>query len=73
MYNAGTNRVRAGGTPKKTLDYIANILASQEKIDELYAAHQTTSLAAIPEIEAAAESGEERPHLVLLSPIRGRP
>jgi hypothetical protein len=38
MYNAGTGRVSSGGTPKHTLDYIARILASRQKIDALFRA-----------------------------------
>ncbi|MDR1902578.1 MAG: lytic transglycosylase domain-containing protein [Treponema sp.] len=36
MYNAGTTRVRSGGTPKDTLDYISRILGNQRKIEELF-------------------------------------
>jgi len=36
MYNAGSNRVRAGGTPKLTLDYVSRIINRQRKIDELF-------------------------------------
>jgi hypothetical protein len=36
MYNAGLNRVRAGSTPKRTLDYISRIINRQRKIDELF-------------------------------------
>jgi hypothetical protein len=36
MYNAGTVRVSAGETPKRTLDYISHILESQQKIEELF-------------------------------------
>jgi hypothetical protein len=36
MYNAGTNRVRAGGTPKSTLDYVSRILAFRDGLDELF-------------------------------------
>lgn len=36
MYNAGTNRVRTGGTPKNTLDYVSRIINRQRKIDELF-------------------------------------
>jgi hypothetical protein len=36
MYNAGTARVRNGGTPKNTLDYISRILDNQRKIEDLF-------------------------------------
>jgi hypothetical protein len=36
MYNAGTTRVRSGGTPKNTLDYISRILDNQRKIEDLF-------------------------------------
>ena len=38
MYNAGTARVRSGGTPKDTLDYISRILRRQKKIEEHFLA-----------------------------------
>jgi soluble lytic murein transglycosylase-like protein len=36
MYNAGPNRVNQGGTPKKTLNYIARISAYRNGIEELF-------------------------------------
>jgi hypothetical protein len=36
MYNAGTTRVRSGGTPKNTLDYISRVLENQRKIEDLF-------------------------------------
>jgi soluble lytic murein transglycosylase-like protein len=36
MYNAGTTRVRADNTPKKTLDYIARVLAFRDGLDALF-------------------------------------
>jgi hypothetical protein len=36
MYNAGTGRVRSGGTPRQTLDYTARILSSRRKIDKAF-------------------------------------
>jgi soluble lytic murein transglycosylase-like protein len=75
MYNAGTNRVRAGGTPKKTLDYISQILTNQAKIEELFAAHsmmmrKTAVSVEPPVVEEAPDV--VKPRLVLLSPVRGR-
>ncbi|MDR1410961.1 MAG: lytic transglycosylase domain-containing protein [Spirochaetaceae bacterium] len=40
MYNAGTNRVSAGGTPKMTLDYVSKILASKQRIEAFFEEHQ---------------------------------
>jgi soluble lytic murein transglycosylase-like protein len=36
MYNAGTGRVRSGGTPQQTLDYTARVLAARRKIDRIF-------------------------------------
>jgi soluble lytic murein transglycosylase-like protein len=36
MYNAGTNRVHTGGTPKKTLDYVSRILDYQQSVEALF-------------------------------------
>jgi hypothetical protein len=36
MYNAGTNRVHTGGTPKKTLDYVSRILSYRQKVEALF-------------------------------------
>ena len=36
MYNAGASRVRSGGTPKMTLDYISRIMKKQRQIEELF-------------------------------------
>ncbi|TFG64140.1 MAG: lytic transglycosylase [Spirochaetales bacterium] len=33
MYNAGSNRVEAGGTPRGTLDYIAQVLDYRDIVD----------------------------------------
>jgi hypothetical protein len=80
MYNAGTNRVRAGTTPKKTLDYVSDILAMQLRIEGLFSEYQEL-VAAIP-VEAPVPPAPEpepepwevmRPRLTLLSPARGRP
>jgi hypothetical protein len=84
MYNAGTNRVNAGGTPKKTLDYVSGVLMIQAGIEELFAEYQVLTaepsadtvpaLLPEPELEPGPEPWETlRPHLALLSPIRSRP
>jgi soluble lytic murein transglycosylase-like protein len=36
MYNAGLSRVRAGGTPERTLNYINRILGYRQGIEELF-------------------------------------
>ncbi|HOJ98032.1 MAG TPA: transglycosylase SLT domain-containing protein [Termitinemataceae bacterium] len=36
MYNAGTTRVRADNTPKKTLDYIARVQAFRDGVEDLF-------------------------------------
>ncbi|MDR2786014.1 MAG: transglycosylase SLT domain-containing protein [Treponema sp.] len=75
MYNAGTNRVSSGGTPKMTLDYVSNILNTKERIETLFEENRPKP----PEIILAAqeektESRErqnelpKRPRLALLSP-----
>jgi soluble lytic murein transglycosylase-like protein len=38
MYNAGTNRVKAGSTPRQTLDHISRILQFQNGIESLFQA-----------------------------------
>ena len=56
MYNAGTTRVRAAGTPKSTLDYISRILKRQRKIEELFIAEY----ARITQPEEVIEPEEEK-------------
>jgi hypothetical protein len=41
IYNAGNERVNAGGTPKRTLDYISRILKVQRSIEVLFEAEFT--------------------------------
>jgi soluble lytic murein transglycosylase-like protein len=36
MYNAGTNRVKAGTTPRHTLDHVSRILEFQKGIESLF-------------------------------------
>jgi soluble lytic murein transglycosylase-like protein len=36
MYNAGTNRVKAGTTPRRTLDYVSRILEFRNGIESLF-------------------------------------
>jgi soluble lytic murein transglycosylase-like protein len=37
MYNAGTNRVKFDGTPRRTLNYISSIMNYRQALDELFA------------------------------------
>jgi hypothetical protein len=68
MYNAGTGRVRSGGTPKNTLDYISRILKRQQRIEDLFLS-ESLKLAAVQEAEAK-EAAAFR--LSLLAPLGGR-
>jgi soluble lytic murein transglycosylase-like protein len=70
MYNAGTGRVRAGTTPKITLDYVSRILENRRKIEELFLTWNALngSLEPLP----APPPPPEPPPLTLLSPS-GRP
>ena len=69
MYNAGTNRVNAHGTPKHTLDYVSRILNRQYNIERLF-------LAEYPNIiltdEIAEDHRKEPFRLNLLTPLGGR-
>ncbi|GHU84746.1 hypothetical protein FACS189473_2740 [Spirochaetia bacterium] len=72
MYNAGTNRVAAGTTPKRTLDYVSRILDSQRQIEELFDSHGVLAIEITagdeePE-EAPARPALEKPRLALLMP-----
>jgi hypothetical protein len=75
MYNAGSARVRAGGTPKQTLDYSDRILSARRKIEARFreAWSQEEERAALVQAEPA-EAGEpppvEKPTLLMmLSPL----
>jgi hypothetical protein len=75
MYNAGTNRVSAGGTPKMTLDYVSSVLNTKDRIEALFEEHRPNP----PEIALAVKEEEtdpeeqqielpRKPRLALLSP-----
>jgi hypothetical protein len=76
MYNAGTNRVSSGSTPKMTLDYVSSILTTKQRIETLFEEHRPNP----PEIalavqeekpeseEQPAELPKRPPRLALLSP-----
>jgi soluble lytic murein transglycosylase-like protein len=76
MYNAGTNRVSAGGTPKLTLDYVSNILNTKERIEALFEEHQPKPSELVlavqedePEPEEQRIEPARKPRLALLSPL----
>jgi hypothetical protein len=72
MYNAGMSRVRSGGTPKITLDYISRIMERERKIEELFLAeHERITRI---KIEAEEEIPPEKTgiRLSLLSPLGRR-
>jgi len=68
MYNAGSNKVRTGGTPKRTLDYISRIINRQRKIDELFLSDYSPQpeIVETPEIIAEVPAGFT---LSLLTPL----
>jgi hypothetical protein len=68
MYNAGTGRVRSGGTPKMTLDYISRILDRERKIEELFLAEYER----ITWIEEEMPPEKTGIRLSLLSPLGRR-
>jgi hypothetical protein len=80
MYNAGIGRVRSGGTPKTTLDYISHIMESQQRIEEAYASYLVLFLEESPPVVEVGYEGSfsgkpqhDKPRLALLTPIAGRP
>jgi hypothetical protein len=80
MYNAGTGRVKAEGAPKRTLDYVSQIMEARQKIDDAFELYPIPAvqgeLPVVAEVtpeELTAEQGFiERPRLSLLTPIAGR-
>lgn len=81
MYNAGTNRVKGDGTPKRTLDYISYILEFQRKIEDAFTSHPfpmpaVEEIVVEPDAPPKSEEVESyfgKPRLALLTPIAGRP
>jgi hypothetical protein len=85
MYNAGTGRVRSGGTPRQTLDYTARVLAVRRKIDRIFLeewayadirpnagdARESGETGEIPAdpVEIAALDDPEAPRPILLYPL----
>lgn len=74
MYNAGLNRVKSGGTPQKTLDYVSRILRASEKIEELFLEQKDAWLAEIAAAEEARILAEalaeaEKPNPITLIPV----
>ncbi|GHV71651.1 hypothetical protein AGMMS49928_24420 [Spirochaetia bacterium] len=73
MYNAGVNRVRNGATPKTTLDYTSRILASRQKIENLFQSeYQRISTALELTIVEEEEIKPQEFRLALLSPLGHR-
>jgi hypothetical protein len=48
MYNAGTTRVRQGGTPKNTLDYVSRVLEYQNRVEEFFRSEYMTMISMSP-------------------------
>ncbi|GHT74423.1 hypothetical protein FACS1894124_4280 [Spirochaetia bacterium] len=76
MYNAGTNRVADGGTPKRTLDYVSHVLDSQSRIEDIFDSHGVLSditplEAELPDTPPRPAPG--KPRLALLRPVSWRP
>jgi hypothetical protein len=72
MYNAGLNRVKNGGTPKRTLDYVARILGHSANIEELFLNEMNIWIAEMEAAEEArilAEALAEEPNPINLVPI----
>lgn len=71
MYNAGTVRVRAGGTPKKTLDYVSRILNRQREIESRFRSEYARLFPEPDEDEPDVEEPEEKApfRLSLLAPL----
>jgi hypothetical protein len=69
MYNAGMARVRTGGTPKMTLDYISRILDRRRRIEELFLA-EYERITSIKEEEIPP--AKTRIKLSLLAPLGRR-
>lgn len=73
MYNAGSGRVRTGGTPRQTLDYTARILSSRRKIDAVFREERSRAaaeLATVPEeTPESAEPVEPGEAAISLLPI----
>jgi soluble lytic murein transglycosylase-like protein len=75
MYNAGTIRVTSEGTPKRTLDYVSNILDSKQRLETLFEEHRwepaALALAVVEEEPAKIEEQPapfQKPRMALLSP-----
>jgi hypothetical protein len=68
MYNAGTSRVRSGGTPRQTLDYAARILSSRRKIDRVFLEEWARRGPPVKDAGLPEESAEPAP---VLAPAAG--
>jgi hypothetical protein len=72
MYNAGTNKVHAGATPKQTLDYVGRIQESRREIEDRFQEEygRFSALKSALAVEPPPESPGLR--LTLLSPLGRR-
>jgi soluble lytic murein transglycosylase-like protein len=66
MYNAGLGRVKSGGTPQRTLDYVSRILRASGNIEELFLAEKNAWILADAE---AAQVVIEEPNPITLVPV----
>jgi hypothetical protein len=79
MYNAGSVRVHAVGTPRQTLDYAAKVLSTRRKIQAVFREKWIPFLTAVeaamqePEIPEPPEKPEPKPagifRLLMLTPL----
>jgi hypothetical protein len=72
MYNAGCNRVNAGGTPRITLDYISRILKNQQRIEALFEENLRRQVLVQVKKEEEEEAPTPKMRLTLLSPLGRR-
>ena len=72
MYNAGTNRVQAGGTPKNTLDYVSRILENRRRIEERFFAEYPRIASAPKPVADEPPRETARFRFSLLTPLGGR-
>jgi hypothetical protein len=69
MYNAGLTRVRNGGTPQRTLDYVSRILCHRENMEVLFLEEMNAWIAEIAAAEALAAAEAEAPDPITLVPV----
>jgi hypothetical protein len=72
MYNAGSNRVNTGGTPRTTLDYISRILKNQQRIETLFEENLRRQVLAQVKPKEEEKAPAPKMRLTLLSPLGRR-